>query len=214
LFNIFVSNTMSIAQRKAKEKENLKALILNSAKKLFLEKGIEQTTIRNIADAISYSIGTVYVYYKDKNAILNDLHTEGFIQLGGEMRVLSAVDEPMERLKAMGRVYINFALNNPEMYDLMFTVKAPMTYLEQEKQEEWNEGKATFGFLQTTVEDCFKAGYFKGHRAEPLTFTIWSVVHGMCALHLSHRVKAVNLESPERAVFDAYEEFILMLNPK
>jgi len=46
---------------------------LKGAKKLFLEKGIEQTTIRNIADEIDYSIGTVYVYFKDKNAILHDL---------------------------------------------------------------------------------------------------------------------------------------------
>jgi AcrR family transcriptional regulator len=205
---------MTIAERKAKDKQNLKALILDSAKKLFLEKGIEQTTIRNIADAISYSVGTVYVYYKDKNAILHDLHTQGFMQLGGEMRVLAAVAEPMERLKAMGRVYIDFALKNPDMYDLMFTVKAPMAYLQAEKDDEWNEGKGTFAVLQDTVEQCLSAGYFKGHRAEPLTFTIWSTVHGMCALYLSNRVKAVDITNPEHAVEDAYAEFILMLNPK
>lgn len=203
---------MTIAERKAKEKENLKALILESAKKLFLEKGIEQTTIRNIADAVSYSVGTVYVYYKDKNAILHDLHTQGFIQLGGEMRVLAAVAEPMERLKAMGRIYINFALQNPDMYDLMFTIKAPIAYLQTENDDDWNEGKGTFAVLQNTVEQCVSAGYFKGHRAEPLTFAIWSAVHGMCALHLSHRVKVVNLTNPEHAVLDAYEEFIKMLN--
>jgi len=205
---------MTIAERKAKEKENLKALILDSAKKLFLAKGIEHTTIRNIADAVSYSVGTVYVYYRDKNAILHDLHTQGFIQLGGEMRLLSAVAEPMERLKAMGRIYIDFALKNPDMYDLMFTIKAPMAYLQAEKDDEWNEGKGTFSVLHQTVIQCLEAGYFKGHHAEPLTFMIWSTVHGMCALHLSNRVKAVNLASPEHAVIDAYNEFILMINPK
>jgi AcrR family transcriptional regulator len=43
---------MGISERKAKEKEELKSLILMAAKKLFLEKGIEQTTIRNIANEI------------------------------------------------------------------------------------------------------------------------------------------------------------------
>ncbi|MCU0376473.1 MAG: TetR/AcrR family transcriptional regulator [Chitinophagaceae bacterium] len=69
---------MGTSERKAKEKEELKTLILRAAKKLFVEKGIEQTTIRNIANAIEYSVGTVYVYYKDKNDILHELHTQGF----------------------------------------------------------------------------------------------------------------------------------------
>ena len=131
---------MSITERKAKEKEELRALILQGAKKLFIENGIEQTTIRNIADEISYSVGTVYVYYKDKNSILHDLHTLGFKQLGGEMRVLMSVAEPMERLAAIGRVYIRFAVDNPDMYDLMFNMKAPMEFLERTDEEEWNEG--------------------------------------------------------------------------
>jgi AcrR family transcriptional regulator len=72
---------MSTIDRKAKEKEALKALILKGAKKLFVEKGIEHTTIRNIAEEINYSVGTVYVYFKDKNDILHDLHTIGFQEL-------------------------------------------------------------------------------------------------------------------------------------
>ena len=52
---------MGSTERKAREKEELKALILKAARKLFVEKGIGQTTIRNIADSIDYSIGTVYV---------------------------------------------------------------------------------------------------------------------------------------------------------
>jgi AcrR family transcriptional regulator len=104
---------MSIADRKAKEKEELKARILTEAKRLFLEKGIEQTTIRNIADAVQYSVGTVYVYYKDKNAILHELHRQGFAQLSGDMQVLLHVKNPMERLLAMGRIYLNFAMKNP-----------------------------------------------------------------------------------------------------
>src|SRR6266542_2769638 len=107
MFIFFVPQlkTMSTAERKAREKEELKVLILKASMKLFVEKGIEQTTIRNIADAIDYSIGTVYVYFKDKNAILHSLHKQCFAELGGQFRVLYNVKEPMERLKAMGKVY-------------------------------------------------------------------------------------------------------------
>lgn len=202
---------MGISERKAKEKEELKFLILQAAKKLFVEKGIEQTTIRKIASEIEYSVGTVYVYYKDKNDILYDLHTQGFRQLGSEMRVLFNVADAMERLKALGRVYLQFAIENPDMYDLMFSMKAPMDFLDSVHKEDWNEGKGTFDVLRSTVNQCMDKGHFNGHQLEPLSFAIWSMVHGMASLHISQRIKGVNLKDPETILMKAYEEFVLII---
>lgn len=202
---------MGIAERKAQEKEELKAVILQGAKKLFVEKGIGQTTIRSIADSIHYSVGTVYVYFKSKNDILHALHTQGFTELGGKFTVLSHVTNPMERLRAMGHVYIQYALENPDMYDLMFSVKAPIEFLNTINEQEWNEGKATFNALRTTVNQCIEAGHFRGHLSEPLTFMIWSLVHGMCSLAISQRTKGVDLNSPAGIVEQAFGEFLKMI---
>jgi AcrR family transcriptional regulator len=202
---------MAIADRKAREKENLKSLILQGAKKLFVDRGIEQTTIRNIADEIDYSVGTVYVYFKDKSAILHELHTGGFTELGGYFKELYSIADPMERLRVMGRIYIKFAIENAEMYDLMFNLKAPMEFLDAVNEEEWNEGKATFDVLNTTVKQCIDEGHFKGHNLEPLSFMIWSLVHGMCCLEIRQRSKGVNLTNPETIVIDAYNEFLKMI---
>lgn len=202
---------MGTAERKAKEKEELKKLILQAAKKLFAEKGIEQTTIRNIADAIEYSVGTVYVYFKDKKEILHELHTQGFTQLGREMRVLSNVSDPMERLKALGRVYLQFAIENPDMYELMFLMKEPIECLEDLHKEVWDEGRATFGILKTNVNQCMEKGHFKGHQLEALSFAIWGTVHGMASLHIGQRVNRVNLQDSDTMLFRAYDEFVLML---
>src|SRR5690606_22862741 len=111
---------MGISDRKEREKSELKSLILQAAKKLFLEQGIEKTSIRNIADAIEYSPGTIYHYFQDKDSIFHEIHTEGFQELGKRMAVLFEVENPFERLKAMGKIYIKFAFENTDMYDLMF----------------------------------------------------------------------------------------------
>jgi len=203
---------MATADRKAREKEELRTLILKAARKLFVEKGIGQTTIRNIADSIDYSIGTVYVYFRDKNEIFHALHTQGFADLGGQFKILYNVKDPMERLTAMGKVYTSFGLENPEMYDLMFNLKAPMEFLETVQKDEWDEGKATFDVLQTTVKQCMDAGHFKGHKLEPLTFLIWSCVHGMCSLEISSRIQNVCIKNPENIVPDAYVEFLKIIN--
>ena len=202
---------MSVADRKAKEKEALKELILKGAKKLFLEKGIEQTTIRNIAEEIHYSVGTVYVYFKDKNAILHDLHSIGFQQLRGYFQELFLIQDPMERLKKMGVIYIKFAVENQEMYDLMFNVKAPMEFIENSEKEEWNEGSATFSTLKETVDECIKKGHFAGHSLEPLSFMIWSLVHGMCCLEIRHRTKGVKFSDSGSILLSGYGEFIKIL---
>ncbi|MGM8361810.1 TetR/AcrR family transcriptional regulator [Flavobacterium sp. ARAG 55.4] len=202
---------MSVADRKAREKEALRELILKGAKKLFLEKGIEQTTIRNIADEIDYSVGTVYVYFKDKNAILHDLHSIGFQELGSYFADLFKIEDPMERLRKMGFVYIKFALENQEMYDLMFNVKAPMEFIENSECSVWSEGDNTFGALKTTVAQCIEKGHFKGNRLEPLAFMIWSLVHGMCCLEIRQRTKGVKFTNPDTILYDGYNEYLKII---
>jgi len=106
---------MGISDRKEREKEELREKILAAAKMLFLEKGIEKTSIRNIADQIEYSPGIIYHYFRDKNEIFHALHQSGFNQLMNKMSVLTSVRDPLERLKAMGSIYITFAMEKPDM---------------------------------------------------------------------------------------------------
>ncbi|BDU26651.1 MULTISPECIES: TetR/AcrR family transcriptional regulator [unclassified Flavobacterium] len=202
---------MSTVDRKAREKEALRALILKGAKKLFVEKGIEQTTIRNIAEEIDYSVGTVYVYFKDKNAILHDLHSIGFQELGSYFQDLITIEDPKERLKKMGFTYIKFALENSEMYDLMFNLKAPMEFLESSDNENWDEGAVTFNYVKKTIEECIDQGHFKDHEVEGLSFMVWSLVHGMCCLEIRQRTKGVKFTNPDTILYDGYNEFLKII---
>jgi AcrR family transcriptional regulator len=208
---------MEISERKARLKQEIKSLILDSARQVFADKGMEHTTIRNIAERIGYSVGTVYVYYRDKNDIMHDLHTQGFTRLRETMIVLNHVTDPMERLKAMGRVYIKFALDHTEMYDLMFNSKDPMHAIEHKQEEgdnQWREGKNTFSVLKETVKECIEHGYFSGQKLEPTSFAIWACVHGLCTLHIRERTKRVNFEHPETILDEAYTDFLVMMQRK
>src|SRR5215211_3409773 len=99
---------MTIATRKKKEKEDKRTLILDAARKIFLEKGFTQASIRNIAEEIEHSPGTIYLYFRDKDEIFHALHEEGFGRMLEKMEPLRFVSDPFERLKAMGRVYLDF----------------------------------------------------------------------------------------------------------
>jgi AcrR family transcriptional regulator len=203
---------MGIADRKERDKEELRERILAAAKFLFLEKGIDKTSIRNIADHIEYSPGIIYHYFKDKNEIFHALHQLGFLQLMEKMQVLGSVRNPLERLKAMGSIYIDFAMENPDMYDLMFIKEAPIDHVCNTEHDHWKEGGGAFNSLRSTIADCINAGHFKGHEHEALTFLIWSTVHGMVSLHIRKRCEVVLPESQQTIVKDGLEEFFKILD--
>lgn len=177
---------MGIAARKAKEKEDLKKAILDAARELFLEQGYDRTSMRMIAQRIAYSPTTIYLYFKDKDAIFHALHREAFQVLGSRMAPLAHVSDPMERLTAMGKVYLEFAQENPGLYDLMFIMKAPLQALE-EQHHLWEEGDRVFQVLKVTVEEAMKKKLLRKSDPEITSFLIWSTVHGMAALLVRDR---------------------------
>jgi AcrR family transcriptional regulator len=203
---------MGTVERKEREKEELRERILVAAKTLFLQKGVGKTSIRNIADLIEYSPGSIYHYFKDKNEIFHALHQEGFQQLMSGMEVLISIQNPMERLKAMGRIYVKFGVENPDMYDLMFIKEAPLDHVFQAKDEHWNEGANTFNFLRTNLRECLEQGYFAGHQEEALSFMIWATVHGMISLYIRRRCEVVLAHKQDTIVQEGLDEFLTILS--
>jgi len=206
---------MGVAERKERHKEELKKEILQAAMALFKKNGYEAISIRNIAEKIEYSPATVYLYYKDKNEIIHALHREGFLMLIDYFRVLASVDHPFERLKAMGRAYIQFALQNPDVYDLIFVMKEPIEHVSN-CFEEWDEGDRAYDVLFQTVSECQAHGYFGGLEPHGLSFMIWSTMHGLCSLrtsgHLGHVTHAQNIQPDVDSLMSyAYETFVKVL---
>jgi AcrR family transcriptional regulator len=202
---------MGISDRREREKTELRTQILAAARQLFIEQGIEKTSIRNIADMIEYSPGIIYHYFKDKNDILHELHKEGFDELKKRMGVLLSVSNPMERLKALGRTYVQFAEEQPDMYDLMFIKEAPMDFL-QEKEAMWKEGATAFDLLRHTVLQCMEAGHFKGHDVERLSYMFWAQVHGIVSLSIRKRHHVVDHCCVDSIVRSSYESFVMVLD--
>lgn len=199
---------MTIATRKQREKEEMRELILHAAKNIFLEKGYAETSIRNIAEKIEYSPGTIYLYFKEKDSIFHALHQEGFRKLIGMMLPLQYVEDPFERLKAMGRIYMDFAKQNKDFYDLMFIMQAPMN---MEKDECWEEGDKALDHLKQVIRDCQAVGRFEGRDVDYLSFTIWSAMHGMCALYCRERCQAYENVDALTLMDEGYKNLISMM---
>ncbi|TDB64081.1 TetR/AcrR family transcriptional regulator [Arundinibacter roseus] len=201
---------MGIVERKERDREEMRDLILEAARTLFLTKGYEKTSIRNIADAIEYSPGTIYLYYKDKNELLFALHEAAFRKMTLELSQVNDISDPFARLVEMGHRYIKYAVENPEMYDLMFVMKGPMQDLAC-RDEVWEDGLKAFSLLEYVITDCIKAGYFKELDVETAALTIWSYMHGLVIIFLKDRMKMFNDNREKERMQQSYALFVKMM---
>ncbi len=176
---------MGIKDRKERQKVEIKRLILDMARKLFLEEGFDKITIRHIAERIEYSPATIYLHFKDKDAILFELHTEGFNELYKRQQQVMKIKDPMSRLQKHAEAYLQFAMENKEYYDLMFIMRSPVKCIKD--VQHWEIGMRSYDLLRQNVKDCIEAGRIPANGLESAAFSFWSLMHGMAALIIRER---------------------------
>jgi AcrR family transcriptional regulator len=189
---------VGIAERKEKQKEEIRKMILDASMKLFVEEGFEKVSIRKIADIIEYSPTTIYLYFKDKNEILFYLNQAGFIKLLELNASLMAIENPLLRLHKMGENYIRFGLEYPEYYDLMFIQPAPMEKLAELNLGEWKNADLTREMLKAMVAECMAKGIIKNHDVTIVAMAFWGLVHGLVSLSIRRRFE--KMVDPEEVI--------------
>lgn len=202
---------MGVSERRIRERLDTRQSILATARELFLLKGFEATTIRNIAEKIEYSPSTIYQHFKDKNEIFYTIHSEAFAEL---VRYLSASEihkNPMDQLIALGQIYIQFALENPELYDLMFIMEAPIDFLDYLEDANWTEGKMAFDYLKSVIANCIQQGLIKETDLESLSYLIWSTVHGLVTISIRKRGLKIGLSDADTIIQRSFAIFSHLL---
>src|SRR3954468_8928347 len=117
-----ILSTASVGTRKRRgEGHTRREEILAAAQELFLRDGYQATTIRRIADVVGVSAPALYLYFKDKDAIMLALCDQTFLRLKEVMEGRERQDlARLERLRRCGPAYTRFAPEHPRQYWLPF----------------------------------------------------------------------------------------------
>lgn len=177
---------MGISERKERERREMMAVILDAAMQLYMEKGAANVSIRKIADRIEYSPATIYLYYRNRDDIFCALQNEVFAKFYGVLSDVMTVGEPLQRLREGLNVYIQFAVENPELYDIMFIMHAPMR--NRDPKEVPPMGVKSFGVLRDTIALCIQQGVLLPGNADVVAFTFWTHIHGIASLLIRQRL--------------------------
>lgn len=177
---------MGPRERREREREEIRTRILDAARELFTSEGVESVTMRRIADKIEYSPTAIYFHFRDKESLLAELCDHDFRNFAHGFTVIARIPDPVERLRAAGRAYVEFGLANPSHYRLIFMTPKPSTD-ERDKSGKGNPEEDAYAFLKGIAADL----QAQGHLREDLTDldlvaqTIWATIHGVVSLEIA-----------------------------
>jgi AcrR family transcriptional regulator len=172
-------------ERREREREEIRTSILDAARELFAQDGVEAVTMRRIAEKIEYSPTAIYFHFKDKEALLTELCECDFREFAHRFAAAAQIADPFERLRASGAAYVEFGLQHQSHYRVMFMTPKPA--LTPNKDHQGNPQEDAYALLRNTVEQAIAEGRMREELTDLdlVSQVIWSGVHGIVSLEIA-----------------------------
>lgn len=137
----------------------------------------DEVSVRSVAAAVGVTAPSIYLHFADKQELISAVVVDVFDELDRAMVAASqSVEDPLERLKAMGLAYVRFAIDYPEHYRLATMDPCPRPDVDQML------AAGCFVHFRESVEACVESGLFAPYDVTLLTIELWSAAHGIAAL--------------------------------
>jgi AcrR family transcriptional regulator len=167
----------------SEEIEAFRARSVLAAEALFAQGGIGAVTMRNLASELGCSATMPYSYFDNHEALISALRGAVFARFADSQReVAQKPGSARHQLARIGRAYVDFALQHPDAYKLMFTLEPPKErYPELER-----ETKRSFAPLLSAMKDAVKTGEVQGP-ASTAAHLFWAQLHGLVSLQFANK---------------------------
>ena len=159
--------------------------ILRAAQRIYEKEGLAGLSMRRVSARVRLTPMALYRHFDDKDALLKALVDEGFARF--ETHVARAADQPspLDRLRALLREYVEFALENPRTFELMFLI--PRSGIPAAPASLARSPSPAFTRIIASVEEAMRDGMLAPDDPGQTLLLAWSATHGLLALHFSGR---------------------------
>ncbi|MFD1206088.1 TetR/AcrR family transcriptional regulator [Sporosarcina contaminans] len=185
-----------MSSQKSAQRDLSREMIMDAAKDLFIVKGYQHVSMRQIAKELGYSHGAIYYHFNSKAELFYALVEDHFSMLEQKLKeIAQAPLAPIEKLEAILLGYIEFGLNHQSHYEIMFLIKDEevRNFLNQSPNETYEL------FAQTVHSLCEKQLSIQ---------EIWSIflaLHGFVTHYLRHVIQYEEV----RDMAKAHVQFLL-----
>jgi AcrR family transcriptional regulator len=163
--------------------------ILAEARELFLRHGLNGFSMRTVADRVGVSATALYRHFDDKDALLASMLAEAFGTFGSYLGRSLAGRTPLDRFRKCGIAYVDFAIERPRDYELMFLTNCRDLGFKKIKSEVDERSQPTFEIVVDRARDCITTGVFADADPREAALYSWATLHGLASLWLLGQLK-------------------------
>ena len=172
---------------------DLKNALIKAGTEILGSEGLGGLSLRKVAKQAGVSHAAPYSHFTDKQALIAAISTEGFKQLYSQIEAVKETYQtnPETLLIEAAWAYVQFALNTPDRFKLMFS-----SVLDKEKAypDFVEASQKNFHQVVEIVEICQRAGILKSGDPELIALSLWGSVHGFISLLLEGQISHTVLE--------------------
>ena len=158
--------------------------ILAAARDLFIEDGADAVTMRGVAARVGLTPMALYRHFRSRAALRRAVSDQGHETFLSYLQRALAEPSAAARLMRAGQEYLNFALEHPRDYAVMFMRP---TGRDERAGPQWRD-VATFRFLVDRIRECAVAGVLRADDPDAAALAVWSHVHGLVSLYLAKKL--------------------------
>ncbi|WP_046315069.1 TetR/AcrR family transcriptional regulator [Mycobacterium sp. UM_Kg1] len=163
---------------KAYHHGDLPGTLLRAAMDLLEENGAAELSLRATARRAGVSTAAPYRHFADRNALLSAIAAVGYQELAADLVAAHPEPKTADDLAAIAIAYVQFAVNRPGLFRVMFAEKCDPTHPERSA-------------AVTAIQDCLNSmvqQVFPTSDPEAMAIAVWGLVHGLAFLHLDGKL--------------------------
>ena len=160
----------------------LKRAILEEARRTLVEQGHPALSTRKIASAVGCTATSIYLYFKSKDSLVHALIDEGFEELNRRLEeAVAAEGSGLERLQRGARAFVDFGLEQPSYYEIMFLLRPER--MERYPAEAYRRARRSLDAFAELASVPAEEGLRRGT-------VVMTALHGLVALLIAQRIDA------------------------
>lgn len=166
---------------------DLKDRLLDAARKLLLEEGYRNFSLRKVARDTGVSATSIYLHFDSKDHLIHTLMEKSIDRLNGELeQAVKTGTDPIDRLNILARVYVEFALEHPREYQIIYMVSSDE--MSRYPKDKFRKARRGYELVTEVIEDGVAKQLLDEDRPRIVAYTFWAQLHGVMSVVLSKRL--------------------------
>ena len=186
---------------------HLKDACVAAAHAVIAEHGVEKLSLRDVARKLNVSHQAPYKHYASRDHLLAEVIRRCFVKFSDALKARSRSADTKLDIHALGISYLQFALQNPLEYRLMFGTAWPAVAADSMMLA---DARYSFDVLRQALEPLFVKLLNSTEKIDAAAMFMWSTLHGLASIMQSQTLYSLDLH--HKFIENAEEQVMTLID--